>query len=173
MASHRPIINKLKTPDVLEVSMKVAIGSDERTHLTDIVVEEVAKRGHQIELFGPLADEPAYWPEVAHRVGETVAAGEADEAILFCWTGTGISLAANKVPGIRAALCADAETAKGARLWNKANILCLSLRATSEVIAKEILEAWFTTQYQANETDDTCLMQVAEIEKQYLRTGQP
>ena len=149
--------------------MKLAIGSDERTHLTDIVVEEVKKRGHQVELFGPLVDKEEYWPEVARQVAEKITAGEVDEGILFCWTGTGISLAANKVPGIRAALCADAETAKGARLWNRANILCLSLRATPEVIAQEILEAWFATEYQPNEVDDTCLAQVEAIEVKYLR----
>ena len=149
--------------------MKLAIGSDERTHLTDIVVEEVKKRGHQVELFGPLVDKEEYWPEVARQVAEKITAGEVDEGILFCWTGTGISLAANKVPGIRAALCADAETAKGARLWNRANVLCLSLRSTPEVIAQEILEAWFATEYQPNEVDDTCLAQVEAIEVKYLR----
>ena len=149
--------------------MRLAIGSDERTHLTDIVVEEVKKRGHQVELFGPLVDKEEYWPEVARQVAEKITAGEVDEGILFCWTGTGISLAANKVPGIRAALCADAETAKGARLWNRANVLCLSLRATPEVIAQEILEAWFATEYQPNEVDDTCLAQVEAIEVKYLR----
>ena len=87
----------------------------------------------------------------------------------FCWTGTGISLAANKVPGIRAALCTDAETARGARLWNEANALCMSLRLTSEVVAKEILETWFETKYQPNEVDDTCIAQVKEIEGKYAR----
>ncbi|MDX1615382.1 MAG: RpiB/LacA/LacB family sugar-phosphate isomerase [Candidatus Promineifilaceae bacterium] len=147
--------------------MRLAIGSDERTHLTDTVIAEVKQRGHEVTLYGPLADEEGYWPAVARQVAEQVVAGEADEAILFCWTGTGISLAANKVPGIRAALCADAETARGARLWNRANILCLSLRATSEVVAQEILEAWFATDYQPNEVDDTCLLQVEAIERAY------
>ncbi|MCI0398160.1 MAG: RpiB/LacA/LacB family sugar-phosphate isomerase [Chloroflexi bacterium] len=147
--------------------MKLAIGSDERTHLTDTVVEEVKKRGYEVELYGPLAGRNEYWPEVARQVAEKVAAGEAEEGILFCWTGTGISLAANKVPGIRAALCGDAETARGARLWNHANILCMSLRATPEVVAKEILDKWFDTQYQPNEVDDTCLAQVEAIEQKY------
>ncbi len=151
--------------------MKLAIGSDERTHLTDVVIEEVEKRGHQVTLYGPLSGRQAYWPEVARLVAEQVNTGGADEGILFCWTGTGISLAANKVPGIRAALCADAETARGARLWNKANILCMSLRTTSDVIAKEILEAWFATEYRPNEEDDTCLAQVAAIEEKYFEKG--
>ena len=148
--------------------MKIAIGSDEKTHLTDIVIEEITARGHRVSLHGPLADKDGYWPEVAQEVAELVKSGESEEAVLFCWTGTGISLAANKVPGIRAALCADAETAKGARLWNDANILCMSLRATSETIAREILEAWFTTSYISNNVDDTCLTQVKNIEDTYL-----
>ena len=147
--------------------MKVAIGSDERSHLTDIVVADVQKRGHDVLLFGPLADEKEYWPQVARQVAEAVASGQVDEGILFCWTGTGVSMAANKVPGIRAALCDDAETARGARLWNKANVLCLSIRRTSEVEVIEILECWFSTTYQPNEEDDTCLAQVAAIETAY------
>ena len=147
--------------------MKIAIGSDERTHLTDVIIEAVRERGHEIQLFGPLIGDKAYWPEVAQRAAESVASGESDEGILFCWTGTGISLAANKVPGIRAALCADAETAKGARLWNRANVLCMSLRSTAEVVAQEILEAWFATEYQPNEVDDSCLAQVAALEEKY------
>ena len=149
--------------------MKIAIGSDERTHLTDTIVELVQQRGHETILFGPLADEPAYWPDVARQVAEAVISGQADEGILCCWTGTGVSLAANKVPGIRAALCDDAETARGARLWNKANVLCLSLRRVSEVIAGEILESWFGTTYRPNEEDDTCLAQVAALEAKYGR----
>jgi ribose 5-phosphate isomerase B len=148
--------------------MKIAIGSDERTHLTDVVVEEVKKQGHEVELFGPLVGNADMWPEVARQVAEKVTSGQADEGILFCWTGTGVSLAANKVPGIRAALCDDAETARGARLWNDANILCLSIRRTPEVMAKEILDVWFKTQYEPNETDDTCLNQVASIEEKYM-----
>ena len=147
--------------------MKIAIGSDERTHLTDAVIQEVKKRGHEVSLFGPLIDKEEYWPKVARQVAESVIRGTADEGILFCWTGTGISLAANKVPGIRAALFGDAKTAKGARLWNDANILCLSLRATSEQIAKEILEAWFKIAYIPNDIDDACLSQLHEIESDY------
>lgn len=151
--------------------MKIAIGSDERTHLTDAVVEAVKKRGHEVSLFGPLAGRDEYWPAVARETAEAVTTGQADEAILFCWTGTGISLAANKVPGIRAALCGDAKTAEGARLWNNANVLCMSLRATSEIVAGEILDAWFETVYKPNEVDDTCLVQVEAIEAKYAKNN--
>lgn len=151
--------------------MKIAIGSDERTHLTDALIADLETRGHTLQRFGPLADQTEYWPAVARQVAEAVVGGAADEGILCCWTGTGVSLAANKVPGIRAALCDDAETARGARLWNDANVLCLSLRRTSEIIAKEILDAWFAHSYQPNETDDTCLAQVAALEAAYRKVG--
>ena len=148
--------------------MKVAIGSDEKTHLTEMVINNVRDKGHEVLLFGPLRGDEQYWPEVAQETAEAVVSGEADEGILFCWTGTGISLAANKVPGIRAALCGDAETAGGARLWNDANILCMSLRATSEAVAEEILERWFGTTYTSNEVDDTCMEQINAIEAKYM-----
>ena len=123
--------------------MKIALGSDERTHVTDYVVDELRRRGHDVALVGPPAGEQLQWTDVAERVGRQVASGEAEQGVLFCWTGTGVSMAANKVPGVRAALCADAETARGARRWNDANVLAMSLRGTSEVIAGEILDAWF------------------------------
>jgi ribose 5-phosphate isomerase B len=147
--------------------MKIAVGSDEKSYLTDVVVKELRERGHEVTLHGPLAGVKVPWPRVARDVAEAVARGEAQEGILFCWTGTGVSIAANKVPGVRAALCEDAETARGARLWNNANVLCLSLRRISETIAEEILKAWFSTTYQPNPEDDACLVQVDQIEQTY------
>ena len=124
--------------------MKIAVGSDERTHLTDTVVEELRKRGHDLVLFGPLAehDPDSDWPYTSSKTAEAVAMGRANEGIVFCWTGTGASIAANKVAGIRAALCHDSETARGARKWNDANIVVMSLRSTPEAVAREICDAW-------------------------------
>jgi ribose 5-phosphate isomerase B len=102
-------------------------------------------------LVGPPAGDDAEWADVAARLARTVSDGANDQGVLCCWTGTGVSIVANKVPGIRAALCADAETARGARRWNDANVLCLSLRATSETIAQEILDAWFEAKPDASE----------------------
>lgn len=133
---------------------RTAIGSDERTALADGVVEEVRRRGHYVKLFGALAADDPQWPAVARRVAEQVASGACDQGILFCWTGTGVTMAANKVPGARAALCADAETARGARRWNDANILCMSLRLTSPIVAREILEAWFSTEVDESEREN-------------------
>ena len=150
--------------------MKIAIGSDERTHLTDTLIEELKKRGHDLVLFGPLTenDSDVDWPLVSSKVGEAVATGKADEGIVCCWTGTGASIAANKVPGIRAALCHDAETARGARIWNHANVLALSLRATPEAIAKEILDAWFATPYSDDEWNRQQMERIEELEKQHF-----
>jgi ribose 5-phosphate isomerase B len=151
--------------------MKIAVGSDETTHLAESVVEDLRRRGHELLLVGPLAGQPMTWPAVAHRVAQMVSRGEADEGVVFCWTGTGASIAANKVPGIRAALCADAETARGARLWNNANVLALSLRRTSDVVAKEILDAWFATRYEPNPDDDAALSALQSFNHQ--RQGDP
>jgi ribose 5-phosphate isomerase B len=126
--------------------MKIAVGSDERTLLTDAVVAELMAKGMSVELMGALGEgaDPA-WPEVGRSVAERVSSGEADQGILFCWTGTGVSIAANKVPGVRAALCTDASTASGARQWNHANVLVMGLRLTSPEVALEMLNAWFST----------------------------
>lgn len=149
--------------------MKIAIGSDERTYLTDAVIEELKKRGHELFLFGPLAenDLEVDWPLTSSKVAGSVATHKADEGIVFCWTGTGASIAANKVPGVRAALCFDAETARGARVWNHANVLALSLRATTEAIAKEILDAWFATPYSEDEWNLQQIERIRQIEARH------
>ncbi len=146
--------------------MRIAIGSDEKTLLTNFVVEEVKKRGHEVELFGPLKGEPLSWVEVGEEVALSVSRGHCREGILFCWTGTGVSMAANKVPGIRAALCFDNGTAEGARKWNQANVLVMSLRLTSEPIALEILDAWFGTEWGTGEDADN-VARLMNIEKKY------
>jgi ribose 5-phosphate isomerase B len=125
--------------------MRVVLGSDEKTELTDAVVADLEARGTTVTLVGPPAGDAIEWAEVGRTVGTLVANGDADTAVLFCWTGTGASIAANKVPGVRAALCTDAATAAGARKWNDANVLVLSLRLTSPAVASEMLDAWFST----------------------------
>jgi ribose 5-phosphate isomerase B len=144
--------------------MKISVGADERLHIVDVALDYLKEKGYEVTWHGPEKDETYPWPDVARRVSLDVRSAEADEGILFCWTGTGVSIAANKFNGIRAALCDDAETARGARLWNNANVLCLSLRKVSEVVAKEILDMWFSTSYKPNETDDACLRIIDEIE---------
>ena len=147
--------------------MKIAVGSDMKMPVAELVVEELRKRNFEVDRYGALVKEPAPWPLVAVEVAEKVAAGEYAQAVLLCWTGTGVSLAANKVHGIRAALCNDAETARGARQWNDANILALSLRAVSEPVAKEILAAWLDTSPSEDAEDTACLKYLQQIEEKY------
>jgi ribose 5-phosphate isomerase B len=124
--------------------MRIAVSSDERTGVAGAVVEELRRRGHEPLVHGALADgERPDWAWASEAAARDVAEGRADQAVVCCWTGTGASIAANKVPGVRAALCADAPTAEGARKWNDANVLALSLRLTSEAALTEILDAWF------------------------------
>ena len=121
--------------------MKIAFGTDERTDLTDAIVSRLRELGAEVEEVS--VEDP--WPDVGRRVGEWVASGRADRGVVCCWTGTGVSMAANKVAGVRAALCTDAETARGARRWNDANVLAIGLRLTSPSVAGEMLEAFLDT----------------------------
>ena len=127
--------------------MKISVAADERTGVADAVVEELRRRGHEPIAHGALADgERDDWAWASEAAARDVAEGRAEQGIVCCWTGTGASIAANKVNGIRAALCGDAETARGARRWNDANVLALSLRSTSQAELEEILDAWFEGQ---------------------------
>jgi ribose 5-phosphate isomerase B len=134
--------------------MRIAVAADERVGVADALVEELRRRGHQPLPHGALAEaERDDWAWASEAAARDVAEGRADAAVVCCWTGTGASIAANKVPGIRAALCGDAATAEGARRWNDANVLALSLRTTSEAELEEILDAWFSGEPSA-ETED-------------------
>jgi ribose 5-phosphate isomerase B len=119
--------------------MKFVVGSDDEGAALDAAVDELRAQGHEVEL---LARDQ--WPDVAQRVAQAVAGGEADQGLLFCWTGTGTSMAANKVPGVRAALAWDPWIAEGARRWNDANVLVMSLKRTSPKTAREIVGAWLS-----------------------------
>ncbi len=145
--------------------MKIALGSDEKVPLLDTIQTFLQEKGCAISKFFPENDKTTLdFPDVAAAAAETVIEQSCDEAILLCWTGTGVSIAANKIPGIRAALCGDAETAKGARRWNKANVLCLSNRTTSTALAIEILTAWFANHYISNAKDDSCIAKLHDLE---------
>lgn len=142
--------------------MRIALGSDEATELTAALERDLRERGHEVALFGvlgPARDDA--WPSAGRSVGEAVASGDCIYGIVCCWTGTGVSIAANKVPGVRAALCGDAETAAGARTWNDANVLALSLRSTAIPVAKAMLDAWFSA---APTTDPKYAAMIAQIQ---------
>jgi len=131
--------------------MRWVIGADEHDRILEVLAADLASLGHEVEVVGAIPVAPLPWGEVALAIARRVANGEADRGIVCCYTGTGGSMAANKVRGIRAALCGDAETARGARKWNDANVLALSLRLTSPTVAKEILRAFAETPYDGSE----------------------
>jgi ribose 5-phosphate isomerase B len=146
--------------------MRIAVAADERTGVADAVVAELRRRGHEPLLHGALADdERDDWAWCAEAAARDVAEGRAQQGVVCCWTGTGASIAANKVAGIRAALCADAPTAEGARRWNDANVLALSLRVTSEAQLGEILDAWFAAGPSADPDDAANVAHLADIER--------
>jgi ribose 5-phosphate isomerase B len=148
--------------------MRVAFCSDEPYPVHQVIRAELERRGHTVVPFGAIAsgrEEP--WADVAEQAARAVADGSCDEGIFSCWSGTGISMAANKVPGIRAALCTDARTAEAARVWNHANVLCLSNRLLSSDVAREILAVWFETA--PDERGAPGVRALAEVEARHRR----
>lgn len=134
--------------------MRIAVAADERTGVADVLVRELELRGHELLLHGALSEaERSDWAWCSAAAARDVATGRAEQGVVCCWTGTGASIAANKVRGVRAALCGDAQTAAGARRWNDANVLAISLRATSQAQLVEILDSWFDTPPSNDEHD--------------------
>jgi ribose 5-phosphate isomerase B len=146
--------------------VRIAIAADERAGIAEALAEELRRRGHEAIPHGALKDEERDdWAWASEAAARDVAEGRAEQAVVCCWTGTGASIAANKVPGIRAALCTDATTADGARRWNDANVLALSLRATSEAELREILDAWFAGAASGEGDDRANVEHIGEIER--------
>jgi ribose 5-phosphate isomerase B len=144
--------------------MRISVSADERTGIADALADELRRRGHEPILHGALAEgERPDWAWASETAARDVAEGRADQGVIACWTGTGASIAANKVPGVRAALCTDAQTAEGARRWNDANVLALSLRLTSAAQLEEILDAWFHAAPSAENDDRANVEHLADI----------
>ena len=139
--------------------MRIVVGADDEGEVAEAVVEELRRRGHEVTLL-----DREQWPDVARRVGETVSSGEADQGMLFCWTGTGTSMAANKVPGVRAALVWDPWIAEGARRWNDANVLVMSLKRTDPDTARAILDAWLAVEA-PDEDERENIARLAELDR--------
>ncbi len=137
--------------------MKFVIGADEDRPILAFIASRLREKNHDARVL-PVAS----WARVATDVASAVACGDADQGIVCCWTGTGVTIAANKIAGIRAALCTDAQTAAGARNWNDANVLALSLRMLSEPVASEILEAWLTEKYTGSEDESLAIIKLSE-----------
>src|SRR5437588_11885372 len=146
--------------------MRIAVAADERTGVADALVDELRERGHELILHVAYASgERPDWAWASESAARDVVEGRADQAVVACWTGTGASIAANKVAGVRAALCGDAQTAAGARKWNDANVLALSLRLTSPAALAEILDAWFDAEASAERDDVENVEHLAELER--------
>jgi ribose 5-phosphate isomerase B len=146
--------------------VRIALAADELTGVAELLPDELRRRGHEPILHGAYADgERPDWAWASEAAARDVADGRAEQAVVACWTGTGASIAANKVPGIRAALCGDAQTADGARRWNDANVLALSLRLTSEAGLAEILDAWFAGSSSDEDDDQANVAHLSEIEQ--------
>lgn len=121
--------------------MRVIVGADDDSPTVDAAIEALRERGTDIEVV-----KKDQWPVVAQKVGESVAAGNAEMGVLFCWTGTGTSMMANRIPGVRAALCWEPWIAEGARKWNDANVLVMSLKRVDPKTAAEIIDAWLSVE---------------------------
>jgi ribose 5-phosphate isomerase B len=145
--------------------MRISVAADERVGVADAVLDELRRRGHEPIPHGALNDsERDDWAWASEAAARDVAEGRSDQAIVCCWTGTGASIAANKVAGVRAALCTDAQTADGARRWNDANALALSLRATSQAELAEILDAWFAASPSDDDEDRANVQHLGELD---------
>jgi ribose 5-phosphate isomerase B len=146
--------------------VRIAVSADELTGIARLLPEQLRARGHEPVLHGAFAsDEPSDWAWASERAARDVIDGAAEQAIVACWTGTGASIAANKVPGIRAALCGDAQTAAGARRWNDANVLALSLRSTSDAHLEEILDAWLSGTPSREQSDERNVAHLGELDR--------
>lgn len=148
--------------------MRIAVCSDEPYPVHATIRRWLEEHGHDVVPFGSVktsAEVP--WATAAEEAAQAIVRGDCDGGIFFCWTGTGISIAANKVPGVRAALCSDPGQAAAARVWNHANVLCLSNRTLSDDMAKELLRAWFETE--PGDQGKAGVALLAEVERRHLR----
>ncbi|MER7487521.1 RpiB/LacA/LacB family sugar-phosphate isomerase [Streptomyces sp. NPDC126497] len=150
--------------------MRISVSSDMDEPVARALLAELRERGHDVRAHGALnPGDDARWAVCSEAAAREVASGTADQAVVCCWTGTGASIAANKVPGVRAALCTDAPTADGARRWNDANVLALSLRLTSGPLLREILDAWFAGAPSDDPEDRRNVAHTARLDRE--RTG--
>jgi ribose 5-phosphate isomerase B len=140
--------------------VRIAVGADDEGAVAEAVVDELRARGHDVTVL-----ERAQWPDVAARVARAVAEGEVDQGMLFCWTGTGTAMAANKVPGVRAALAWEPWIAEGARKWNDANVLVMSLKRTDPEVAKQIVGAWLAVE-EPDPDEAANIARLAELDRE-------
>jgi ribose 5-phosphate isomerase B len=147
---------------------RVAVGSDMAHDTAAAIARHLEDRGYAVVRCGAVGGPDTPWPGVAEEVARLVASGGVDTAVLCCWTGTGVSIAANKVPGVRAALCTNADVARGARRWNDANVLAIGLSTTEADDGVAIVDAWLETD-DIDPDEAANIAEVAELERRYTR----
>ena len=142
-------------------AMKIVVGSDHAAYeLKEAIKEKLTGEGHEVINVGCDSTESVDYPKYGHAVGRTVASGVAERGIAVCGSGIGISIACNKVPGIRAALCTSVEMAEMCRRHNNANVVCMGARMISQELAFDIIDTWMTTDFEAGKH----LRRINEIE---------
>ena len=148
----------------------MAVGSDSVSNLTREITSHLEDKGIELVRCGSLAGEKADYVDAAHGVAEAVGAGKCEQGLIFCNTGTGVTIVANKVPGVRAALCPDSYTASIARLANNANVIVLGMRLTGELHAKEIVDTWLETGPSTEERRVTFHRKTDELDHHYRKS---
>lgn len=150
--------------------MKIAIGCDHAAlKLKNDVVEKLKKEGYEVEDFGIHEQKSVDYPDYALPVAEAVASGKADKGILICGTGIGMSIAANKVKGIRCALCSDTFSAHATREHNDANILAFGERVVGEGLAMDIVDTFLKTPFSGDDRHVKRIAKISAIEDKYFR----
>ena len=152
--------------------MTMAVGADGVCHLTDVITSHLEEKGTEIDRCGALAGKEADYVDAALEVALRVSSGQCEKGLLFCNTGTGVTIVANKVPGVRAALCVDEFSARISRLANNANVIVLGVRLTGEMHAKEIVDAWLATEPSTDPRRVNFHLKTDEVDRQYRRTQQ-
>jgi RpiB/LacA/LacB family sugar-phosphate isomerase len=150
--------------------MKLAVSSDSTSNLTAAVLQHLKAKNIEVVPCGALANEAADYVDAALATAEAVASGRAEQGLLFCNTGTGVTIVANKVPGVRAALCPDPHSARIARLANNANVLVIGMRLTGEPLAREIVDAWLETAPSAEPRRVNFHRKTDEVDRRYRRS---
>ena len=141
--------------------MKLVVGSDHAAYeLKEAIKAKLISEGHDVIDVGCDSTESVDYPKYGHAVGRDVASGEAERGIAVCGSGIGISIACNKVPGIRAALCTSVEMAEMCRRHNNANVVCMGARMISQELAFDIIDTWMTTDFEGGKH----LRRINEIE---------
>lgn len=148
--------------------MRVGVGADHAGFpLKALLIAELRRAGHDALDLGTRSEEPVDYPDIAQAVGETLMRGESERGLLICGSGVGASVAANKIPGVRAAVCHDCFSARQGVEDDDMNVLCLGARVVGPQLASEIVRAWLRASFSCAERHERRLAKVRAIEQRY------